>query len=82
MWVTGEGIQSVAFTVDGRWVKTVRAVRGRTKYKLKIDPRRQKRGAHRVTARVRYRTPGRRTTTLRIIYRRPPAKPRGPRFTG
>ena len=82
VWVTGEGIQSVAFTVDGRWVKTVRTVRGRTKYKLRIDPRRQKRGAHRVTARVRFRTPGRRTTTLRIIYRRPPAKPRGPRFTG
>ena len=82
VWVTGEGIQNVAFTVDNRWVKTVRNKAGRTKYKLKIDPRRQKRGAHRVTARVRFRSPGRRTTTLRIVYRRPPAKPHGPRFTG
>ena len=82
VWVTGAGIQNVAFSVDARWVKTVQTKRGRTKYKLTIDPRRQKRGAHRVTARVRYRLPGRRTTTLRIIYRRPPAKPRGPRFTG
>jgi hypothetical protein len=81
--VTGNAIQSVTFYVDGVRHATVKARPGRTKFKLKINPRRQNRGVHRVTARVTF-TPASRTpvTTRRVTYRRPPLAPRPPQFTG
>lgn len=81
--VTGHAIQSVTFFVDGRRRATVGARTGRRKFTLVIDPRRQSRRVHRVTARVTF-TPASRTppTTRRVTYRRPPVAPRPPRFTG
>ena len=80
--VTGRSIQSVTFYVDGRRRSTVNAAPGRRRFSMRIDPRRQGPGVHRVTARVRY-TPGSGgTTTRRVTYRRPPSAARPPRFTG
>jgi hypothetical protein len=81
--VTGRDIASVTFYVDGKRRRTVKAIPGRTRFSLKIDPRRQSRRVHRVTARVTY-TPasGKTTTTRRVTYRRPPAVAGPPRFTG
>jgi hypothetical protein len=80
--VTGRAISSVTFFVDGRRRSTVRATPGRTKFVLRIDPRRQSGRVHRVTARVTFtrasRTP---TTTIRLTYRRSSPQ-RSPRFTG
>ncbi len=82
VWVTGRAIASVDFSIDGRHVATVRAKRGRTKFRLKVDPRGQSRRVHQITARVRF-TVNSRTgmTTRRITYRRA-GPPRPPRFTG
>jgi hypothetical protein len=81
--VTGRDIASVTFYVDGKRRSTVKAKPGRRRFTLKIDPRRQSRRVHRVTARVTY-TPasGKTTTTRRVTYRRPPAVAGPPRFTG
>ena len=81
--VTGRAIAEVTFFVDGKRIKTVRAAPGRRKFTVRVNPRRQSRGVHRVTARVRF-TPRSRTriTTRRVTYRRPGPAPRAPRFTG
>lgn len=82
VWVTGHAITSVAFSIDGKHVLTVRAKRGRTKFRLKVDPRGQSRRVHQITARVRFTARSRTgMTTRRITYRRA-APPRSPRFTG
>lgn len=81
--VTGRRIQSVVFYIDGRRVKTVRARPGRTKFTVRIDPRRQSRRLHRVTARVTFTAASRtRRSTVRLTYRRPAAVARAPRFAG
>jgi hypothetical protein len=80
--VTGKGIAKVIFRIDGRRVRTVHAKPGRSKFTLKIDPRRQSHRLHRIVARVTFKTPGRTGTTLRLIYRRPPARARPPQFAG
>ena len=80
--VTGRDIKKVTFRLDGRRMRSVRARPGRSKFTLRIDPRRQSRRVHRITARVTFATPGRTPTTLRLIYRRPPASARPPRFPG
>ena len=80
--VTGRAIAQVVFYVDGRRRTTVRAKSGRTRFSLRINPRRQTRRVHRVTARVTFSTSSRtRDTSIRIVYRRPVA-PGSPRFTG
>ena len=78
--VTGSQISSVTYYVDGKRVRTVRARRGRTRFSLRIDPRRQSSRVHRVTARVRFSNGS--TTTRRIAYRRSTSTPLAPRFTG
>jgi hypothetical protein len=81
--VTGHAIQTVVFSIDGRRVTTVHAREGRKKFKLQINPLRQGRGVHRITARVTFRRASRTPrTTLRLTYRRPPSAARPPRFTG
>jgi hypothetical protein len=81
--VTGPDIQSVVFSIDGRRVKTVPARTGRKKFSLKVDPRRQNRRVHKITAKVTHTPESKQTTTrLRFVYRRPPATPTTPRFTG
>ena len=81
--VTGRAIQSVVYYIDGRRVDKVRATPGRRKFELTIDPRKQSRRVHRVTARVTFspqsQTPRRR---LRLTYRRVSSVPRPPRFAG
>jgi hypothetical protein len=82
VWVTGHAITSVSFSIDGKHVLTVPARRGRTKYVLKVNPLRQSRRVHQITARITFSRRSRTgKTTRRITYRRaPPALP--PRFTG
>ena len=81
--VTGRAIKSVVFSVDGRRIMTVNARTGRRKFKLRIDPRRQSRRVHRVTARVTFaassRTP---RSRLGLTYRRTGAPASPPRFPG
>lgn len=80
--VTGRQIARVVFFVDGKRRGTVRARPGRTRFSLRINPRRQRPGVHRVTARVTFSTSSRtRGTTVRVVYVRPSA-PAKPRFTG
>ncbi|MDP1846276.1 MAG: ice-binding family protein [Solirubrobacteraceae bacterium] len=80
--VTGRAIAKVVFYVDGKRRTTVRAKTGRTRFSLRINPRRQSRRVHRVTARVTFSTSSRtRGTSVRVLYRRPSA-PATPRFTG
>lgn len=81
--VTGHAIQTVVFSIDGHRVATVSARPGRTRFRLRIDPRRQHRGVHRVSARVTFRPAGRTPkTTLTLDYRRPTPTSLPPRFTG
>jgi hypothetical protein len=82
--VTGTSIESVTFYVDGRRRGIVRARPGRTRFTWRINPRRQTPRLHRVTVRVRFKTPGRgQTTTRRLTYRpRTPLAAAPPRFAG
>jgi len=80
--VTGRGIKAVAFFVDGRWVRTVLTIPGRTKYTHTINPRGQSMKVHRVTARVIFAPTTRSTSTsLRGIYWRARSS-HAPQFTG
>ena len=83
VWVTGRQIVSVTYYLDGRRIKTVRARDGRTRFSVRIDPRRQSRRVHRISARVRF-TPASGTTSkrLRMSYRRGATSMSTPRFTG
>ena len=75
--VTGRHISKVVFYVDGRRRTTVRAKEGRKRFSLKINPRRQSRRVHQVTARVFFTTKsGTPTATRRLTYRRPVAPAR------
>jgi len=81
--VRGRRIAQVAFFVDGRSRRTVRAIPGRTVFSLRVDPGEQSRRVHRITARVRFTVrSGARTRTLRFAYRRCAAADAKPRFTG
>ena len=81
--VTGHAIQSVTFYVDDHRRTTVKAKPGRTTFRLKINPRRQSRRVHRVTARVRFKPASRTPSVIRrATYVRPPLVPRTPHFTG
>ena len=81
--VTGREIVEVRYYVDGKYVGTVRAKPGRTRFNLRVRPRGQSRRVHRVTAIVRF-TPrsGTPKVTRRFTYRRPAPSIRLPRFTG
>jgi len=81
--VTGRAITEVTYYVDGKRIGTVRAKAGRKKFSMTINPRRQSRRVHQVTARVKF-TPRSRTSTTnkRITYRRPQLTSRPPRFAG
>ncbi len=80
--VTGREIAKVVFYVDGKRRGTVAAKAGRRRFSLRINPLRQSRRVHRVTARVTFSTRSRTSSTsVRVLYRRPSA-PAGPRFAG
>ena len=80
--VTGRAIRKVAFFLDGKRVRVVRARPGQRKFRLRINPRGQSYRTHRVVARVRF-TPESRTskTTRRYVYHRKTSAPT-PRFAG
>jgi len=81
--VRGRRIAAVTFFVDGRRHHTVRAAPGRTVFTLRVNPRRQHRGVHRISARVRFTTASRaRSRTLRLAYQRCSTADVRPRFTG
>lgn len=81
--VTGRAIEKVTFYVDGKKVAVVRARRGRKKFMLRIDPRRQSHRVHRVTARVTFNASSpNRSMTRRLTYRRTASASRAPRYTG
>jgi len=80
--VTGRQIARVIFYVDGKRRGSVTSRAGRTRFSLRINPRRESRRLHRVTARVTFKSSARRgATTLRTIYRRQAAVTT-PRFAG
>ena len=80
--VTGRGIASVTFYVDGRRVGTVRAKPGRTSFVIRV-PKLRSRLVHQATARVTYRSStGTPTVTRRTTFRGPRRAPATPRFTG
>ncbi|MEA2274561.1 MAG: hypothetical protein QOI98_3269 [Solirubrobacteraceae bacterium] len=81
--VSGRRIAQVTFFVDGRRRGTVKAKEGRTVFSLRVDPREQDLGAHRITAKVRF-TAGRGATarTLRLVYQGCSQGAVRPRFTG
>jgi uncharacterized repeat protein (TIGR01451 family) len=81
--VTGRGIAQVRFALDGRTIKTVKALGGRTVFKVKINPRGGGSKVHRVTARVTFTTAsGTKARTLRYVYLRCPRQAVLPQFTG
>jgi uncharacterized repeat protein (TIGR01451 family) len=81
--VRGTKIRQVAFSLDGKRRATVRAHAGRKVFSLRIDPRHEGFGVHRVSALVRFTaasgTPAR---TLRLVYQRCPKSGVLPHFTG
>lgn len=80
--VSGSAIDRVTFSVDGRRVRAA----GRSGLSARIDPRRMKRGRHRIAARVEFVTgAGRAPVTLRSSFRRCGVRKAGrsrARFTG
>ncbi len=86
--VTGEGIEAVRFSVDGRpRGAAVRRPDARDRYRVTVDPRRLRRGRHSVTARVSFA--GAPAGALVASFRVCRAQSRGgdesrrsPRFTG
>jgi hypothetical protein len=62
---------------------TVNAKSGRTLFSLRINPRRQNFGVHRLSAVVRFTTAGATATrTLRLVYQRCPRSAVKPQFAG
>jgi hypothetical protein len=81
--VRGTRIRQVAFSVDGRRRATVRAKAGRKVFSLRIDPRRQSYGVHRVSSLVRFTSASSTAArTLRLVYQRCPRSAVRPQFTG
>jgi hypothetical protein len=80
--VTGRQIQSVTFSVDGKRIRTVRAKKGRKKFKVRINPRGQSRRVHRVTARITFKRSSNTRSTVRRLTYRTTTVTRAPRFTG
>ena len=79
--VTGRSIASVAFYLDGKLVKRYGSARSR--YTIKLSPRRYGFGRHQVVAKVTFlaRT-GTQARTIRLTFRRCAQGAVAPRFTG
>jgi uncharacterized repeat protein (TIGR01451 family) len=81
--VTGRAIAQVRFALDGRTIKTIKAINGRTVFKVKINPRGGGSQMHRVTARVTFTgASATKARTLRYVYLRCPRQAVLPQFTG
>jgi type VI secretion system secreted protein VgrG len=83
VWVTGRSIDRVVFSVDGKRIGTVRAKRGRTKFKITVNPRGPRGRVHRLTARITFK-PSSQTTSVvrRTTYYTGGDTSRTPRFAG
>jgi hypothetical protein len=69
--ISGDQIERVIFTMDGKIVKVLRRPNRATQYVLAVDPRRLRLGTHRVLARVIYTArSGTSNTTLRDVFSR------------
>ena len=79
--VTGDGIESVTFYLDGKRLGTVYAKPGRKRFTKSIDPRRLSRRVHRVKARVRFKN-GSATAVRHFTFRRPALVTPRPRYAG
>lgn len=67
--VTGQGIARVDFLLDGKRYRRITARAGRTVFSIRIDPRRQSRVAHRVSAKVTFHSSANTVVrTLRLVY--------------
>jgi hypothetical protein len=81
--VSGRQIAQVTFFVDATRRQTIKAKPGQTVFSLRLNPRRQNVGRHRITAKVRFTTnSATRSRTLRLVYQRCSNAPTRPRFTG
>jgi hypothetical protein len=80
--VSGRQIAQVTFFVDAARRQTIKAKPGQTVFSLRLNPRRQNVGRHRITAKVRFTAnSATRSRTLRLVYQRCSNTPTGPRFT-
>jgi hypothetical protein len=80
--VSGRQIAHVTFFVDATRRQTIKTKPGQTVFSLRVDPRRQNTGKHRITAKVRFTTnSAAKARTLRLVYHRCNT-PKRPRFTG
>jgi len=67
--VTGQGIARVDFLPDGKRYRRITARAGHTVFSIRIDPRRQSRVAHRVSAKVSFHSSANTVLrTLRLVY--------------
>jgi Ice-binding-like len=80
--VSGRQISRVTFFVDAKRRRTINATAGQTVFSLRINPARQNRGVHRITAKVRFTDSAAKTRTLRLVYQRCSKAAVRPRFTG
>ncbi|MDX6733918.1 MAG: hypothetical protein QOC54_3866 [Baekduia sp.] len=81
--VSGRRIARVTFFADGKRRRTVKAKAGRNVFSLRVDPRTQNRGAHRITAIVHFTTDSAtKDRTLRLVYQRCSKAALAPHFTG
>jgi hypothetical protein len=81
--VTGRQIAQVTFFVDAKRRRTVKATGGRTVFSLRVNPRGQSFGVHRITVKVSFTADsGANARTLRLVYQRCSKAAVRPRFTG
>jgi uncharacterized repeat protein (TIGR01451 family) len=67
--VSGRGIARVEFLLDGKLHRKIKARDGQTVFSVRIDPRRQARVAHRVSAKVSFRSSASTVVRrLRLVY--------------
>ena len=81
--VSGRRIQRVVFRLDGRVVRTLTRPNSGSRFVLRVDPRKMRRGTHRVLARTTFAsnsgTPAR---TLRVSFTKCARRAAAPAFTG
>ena len=81
--VSGRQIDRVTFFVDANRRRTVKTNTARTVFSLRVNPRKQRPGTHRITATVNFSADSHaKARTLRLIYQRCAKTAGTPRFTG
>jgi hypothetical protein len=81
--VKGRQIDSVTFRIDGKVRKVVRKADSQGSFKIRINPRKFKRGSHKVTARAVFRAASQtRAKTMSLRFSRCVRAAQAPAFTG